>query len=97
MFAGVALRGPYLVLCGLALSLLVGGASRVTAAGTAAAAPGAVDAARLQAAESEPQNWYTGGRDQDGTYYSPLATIDASNVKDLGFAWQYDLGSPLRG
>jgi quinohemoprotein ethanol dehydrogenase len=97
MFAGVALRGPYLVLCGLALSLLVGEASRVTAAGTVAAAPGTVDAARLQAADSEPQNWYTGGRDQDGTYYSPLATIDASNVKDLGFAWQYDLGSPLRG
>ena len=23
--------------------------------------------------------------------------IDASNVKNLGFAWQYDLGSPLRG
>ncbi|MDB6084763.1 MAG: Pyrrolo-quinoline quinone [Gammaproteobacteria bacterium] len=62
-----------------------------------AAAPGAVDGARLQAADSEPQNWYTGGRDQAGTYYSPLTTINASNVKGLGFAWQYDLGSPLRG
>jgi quinohemoprotein ethanol dehydrogenase len=51
----------------------------------------------LQAADSEPQNWYTGGRDPGGTYYSPLATINASNVKDLGFAWQYDLGSPYRG
>jgi quinohemoprotein ethanol dehydrogenase len=77
-------------LCGTVLVLVLGAASR-------AAAPGAVDAARLQAAESEPQNWYTGGRDEDGTYYSPLATINASNVKDLGFAWQYDLGSPLRG
>ena len=83
-------------------------ASRVTAGATAvssaapgavstAAARGAVDAARLEAADSEPQNWYTGGRDQQGSYYSPLATINAANVKDLGFAWQYDLGSPLRG
>jgi quinohemoprotein ethanol dehydrogenase len=62
----------------------------------AAATPAAVDAARLQAADSEPQNWYTGGRDKDGTYYSPLDKINTSNAKDLGFAWQYDLGSPLR-
>ena len=63
----------------------------------AAAPAGAVDAARLQAADSEPQNWFTGGRDKDGTYYSPLTTINADNVKDLGFAWSYDLGTPLRG
>ncbi|MGO9633955.1 MAG: PQQ-dependent dehydrogenase, methanol/ethanol family [Steroidobacteraceae bacterium] len=63
----------------------------------AASAPGAVDAARLQAADTEPQNWFTGGRDKDGTYYSPLKLIDAQNVKDLGFAWQYDLGAPQRG
>jgi len=59
--------------------------------------PGSVDAARLAAADSEPQNWYTGGRDQNGSYYSPLTAINASNVKTLGFAWQYDLGLPLRG
>jgi quinohemoprotein ethanol dehydrogenase len=79
-------------LCCTALLLVIGEASRA-----AATTPGAVDAARLQAADSEPQNWYTGGRDPGGTYYSPLATINASNVKDLGFAWQYDLGSPYRG
>src|ERR1700722_10158071 len=59
--------------------------------------PGNVDASRLAAADSEPQNWYTGGRDQGGSYYSPLTTINASNVKTLGFAWQYDLGLPYRG
>ncbi|MDP9066677.1 MAG: PQQ-dependent dehydrogenase, methanol/ethanol family, partial [Pseudomonadota bacterium] len=59
--------------------------------------PGNVHAARLKAADAEPQNWFAGGRDADGTYYSPLATINASNVKDLGFAWEYDLGSPRRG
>jgi quinohemoprotein ethanol dehydrogenase len=49
------------------------------------------------AAEDVPKNWYTGGRDGDGTYFSPLAQINAANAKDLGFAWQYDLGSPQRG
>ena len=60
-------------------------------------APGNLDAARLLAADKEPQNWFTGGRDKDGSYYSPLANIDAKNVKQLGFAWQYDLGEPMRG
>src|SRR3984957_19349710 len=48
-------------------------------------------------AEREPQNWFTGGRDQGGTYYSPLASITAANVGKLGFAWSYDLGAPQRG
>ena len=52
-----------------------------------------VDAARLRNADSEPQNWFTGGRDQNGSYYSPLKTIDAHSVGRLGFAWQYDLGT----
>ena len=56
-----------------------------------------MDSARLKAADSEPQNWFTGGRDQDGTYYSPLADINAGNVKNLGYAWSYDLGNPQRG
>jgi quinohemoprotein ethanol dehydrogenase len=59
--------------------------------------PGNVDTARLQAADGEPQNWFTGGRDKDGTYYSPLNSIDAGNVGSLGFAWGYDLGEPRRG
>jgi quinohemoprotein ethanol dehydrogenase len=67
------------------------------AGAAAASAPGAVDETRLKAAGSEPQNWFTGGRDKDGTYYSPLTTINADNVKHLGFAWSYDLGSPQRG
>ena len=67
------------------------------AGAAAASAPGAVDEARLKAADSEPQNWLTGGRDKDGTYYSPLTTINAGNVAHLGFAWSYDLGDPQRG
>src|SRR3984893_1306663 len=52
-----------------------------------------INPARLRAADSEPQNWFTLGRDQNQTYYSPLAKIDASNVSRLGFAWAYDLGT----
>ena len=66
-------------------------------ASTAGTSPGALDAARLRAADSEPQNWYTGGRDQNGTYYSPLTMLNAKSVGRLGFAWQYDLGAPMRG
>ncbi len=82
-----------LMLCGFAVAAMAAPAPSASAAGT----PGDVDAARLQAADSEPQNWFTGGRDQDGTYYSPLTSINTQNVKQLGFAWQYDLGSPRRG
>jgi quinohemoprotein ethanol dehydrogenase len=76
--------------CAIALALMLGTA---LAAGSA----GNLDAARLEAADSEPQNWFTAGRDKDGTYYSPLAMIDAKNVTRLGFAWSYDLGDPKRG
>ena len=84
----------------VALTCLVA-AGLVTAAAVAAPVAalraGFVDEARLRAAPNEPGNWYTGGRDKDGSYYSPLATVNAGNVGQLGFAWQYDLGSPRRG
>jgi quinohemoprotein ethanol dehydrogenase len=82
---------------GVANLAVAGAPAAVDAARLAATGPAAVDAARLKAAASEPQNWYTGGRDLQGSYFSPLTTINAANVKDLGFAWQYDLGTPLRG
>ena len=52
-----------------------------------------LDQARLKAADSEPQNWLTLGRDGNQTYFSPLAKIDATNVNRLGFAWDYDLAT----
>ncbi len=96
---------PYRVARQRAAGSIRGATLMLTAlfAATAAPAPAApqgagnVDAARLQAADSEPQNWFTGGRDKDGTYFSPLTTIDAGNVNQLGFAWSYDLGEPKRG
>ncbi len=40
-----------------------------------------------------PGNWSAGGRDPEGTYYSPLTQINAQTVAKLGFAWSYDLGT----
>jgi quinohemoprotein ethanol dehydrogenase len=82
-----------LILCGIALA----GTTAFDPSVSTARSPGDLDAARLQAADSEPQNWFVAGRDKDGTYYSPLTSINAQNVKELGFAWQYDLGDPRRG
>jgi quinohemoprotein ethanol dehydrogenase len=61
----------------------------------APAAPAAarVDAERLANAGREPDNWFTPGRDAEGTYYSPLDAIDDHNVSRLGFAWEYKLGT----
>ena len=56
-----------------------------------------LDAARLAGSASEPANWFTGGRDGNGTYHSPLARINDKNVGSLGFAWEHDLGAPRRG
>ena len=89
----LALRCAAALLAAAVLTPLPGSAFAAAAART----PGDLDAARLSAADQEPQNWFTGGRDKDGTYYSPLANIDAKNIKQLGFAWQYDLGEPMRG
>jgi quinohemoprotein ethanol dehydrogenase len=65
----------------------------LTLASRSTLAAGDVDLARMREAGSEPQNWFTLGRDQNQTYYSTLAKIDASSVSRLGFAWAYDLGT----
>jgi quinohemoprotein ethanol dehydrogenase len=70
-----------------------------TASGAAAVAassarmPGTVDAARLANAASEPGQWFTAGRDAQGTYFSPLTAVNTQTVSQLGFAWEYKLGT----
>lgn len=80
------------------LGITLAGAAIVLAVGVVVAErgghrPGYLDEGRLARAATEPENWYTGGRDKDGTYYSPLESINARNVRRLGFAWQYELGT----
>jgi quinohemoprotein ethanol dehydrogenase len=55
--------------------------------------PAAIDEARLAKAASEADQWLMTGRDRGGTYFSPLADINAGNVARLGFAWEYRLGT----
>ncbi len=52
-----------------------------------------VDEKRLAGAEREPGQWFTPGRDGEGTYYSPLDDISDGNVARLGFAWDHELGT----
>ncbi len=85
-------RLPTTFPCSVALVISL---ALVSLPGTLRAA-GDIDDVRLKAADAEPQNWFTLGRDRNQTYYSPLTTIDAGNVGRLGFAWDYDLGT-LRG
>jgi quinohemoprotein ethanol dehydrogenase len=50
-----------------------------------------LDAGRLVGAATEPQNWFTGGRDAHESYFSPLESINRENIQRLGFAWQYEI------
>src|ERR1700688_2775630 len=78
--------------------LLAGGCERKApappappAASVAPPPAAAIDAARLAA--GEPDQWLTPGRDANGTYYSPLTDVNTGNVAQLGFAWDYRLGT----
>ena len=64
---------------------------REPAAAAPAAKPAQVDATRLLQADQDPGNWVTHGRTYSEQRYSPLAKIDAGNVKQLGLAWFLDL------
>ncbi|HEX3846136.1 MAG TPA: PQQ-dependent dehydrogenase, methanol/ethanol family [Steroidobacteraceae bacterium] len=70
------------------------GTAQAAYPGTAAgAAFGRVDASRLGAADREPEQWFTVGRDGGQTYFSPLDDINDKTAARLGFAWQYTVGT----
>ncbi|QUT04729.1 PQQ-dependent dehydrogenase, methanol/ethanol family [Sphingobium phenoxybenzoativorans] len=48
---------------------------------------------RLAEAASEPQNWLTHGGTYDEQRFSSLASINATNIGQLGLAWFHDLGT----
>ncbi len=56
-----------------------------------------VDAARLAAADQDPGQWMSHGRTTDEQRFSPLASINTDNVKNLKLAWHYDLDAVARG
>ena len=68
----------------------------LTAEARGAVRPAAVDARRLEAADSEPGNWMTYGRTYDEQRFSPLDQINTENVAQLKLAWHYDLDTAHR-
>lgn len=69
---------------------------RQSAPAPATAAAPAFKAAEIteeRLAAGEPEQWLAQGRDVNGTFYSPLKDINADNVAQLGFAWDYPLGT----
>jgi quinohemoprotein ethanol dehydrogenase len=69
-------------LCALAACAGLAGCGR-------ASGPGQISLSRLLHADREPGQWFTGGRDNGGGYYSPLAQINTANVTRLGLAWEH--------
>jgi len=67
---------------GLGLAL----AAAVSLAGCQKAAPGNVNAKRLEAAAGNAE-WLSYGKDYNEQRFSPLDKINASNVQQLGLAW----------
>lgn len=83
-------------LLAILLGTLLSGCGRPAAHSTARAAPTSfaqVGEARVLAADREPDQWFTPGRDAGSSYYSPLADINDRNVARLGYAWGYSLGT----
>lgn len=72
----------------------------ISAAPTMTSAPAAADqivtgfarvnAERLRAADAEPGQWMSRGRDYNEQHYSPLDQINTSNIDQLGLAWFAD-------
>ena len=70
-----------------------GGSESQVAARAAAPShgPAAVDAARLAAADAEPGQWMSYGRNYEEQHYSPLDQINTDNIGGLGLAWFADI------
>ncbi|MDB5916593.1 MAG: hypothetical protein JWR40_827 [Massilia sp.] len=84
------MKGTLSLLCCIAAAILG------IAPAIAATPAGNVDWRRVMAADAEPHQWFTGGRDAGEQHYSPLDKINESNVSRLGLAWEYDSGN-MRG
>jgi quinohemoprotein ethanol dehydrogenase len=66
----------------------------LAAALAACGGPAAVNQARLEHADNEPGNWMSYGRTYSEQRYSPLSSINAQNVSQLGLAWTYEMRAP---
>jgi PQQ-dependent dehydrogenase (methanol/ethanol family) len=89
----------WLVACGEALEERPPIESELTLSEEDAAEPaapagaGAIDAARIAAADGEPGSWLAHGRSYDEQRFSPLDQIRTGNVGEIGLAWSFELES----
>jgi quinohemoprotein ethanol dehydrogenase len=81
------MRAQHKILIALTVVALTGTAS------TANAQTRRVDESVLKNAGKTGEEWLTNGLSQGETRYSPLNQINAGNVKRLGLAWAYDMGT----
>jgi quinohemoprotein ethanol dehydrogenase len=65
-------------------------AAEPVAAATVPAASAAVTGERIAAADQEPGNWLSHGRNYGEQRFSPLDQINADTIKDLKLAWYFD-------
>ncbi len=72
-----------------ALALTINGCSQPTAVTQS----GNVDAARILAAEDDPDNWLAYGRTYEEQRFSPLEDVNDANVGELGLAYAVELGT----
>src|SRR6266849_3059267 len=76
---------------GIAIAVLICAASIAGSAAETLKPISEVDSQRIMAADSEPGHWMTTGRTYREQRFSPLLSIDTSNVARLGLAWTYKL------
>ncbi len=72
-------------------AVLIGACQHKGAEAPAATQAGAVNGARLIAADKEPDSWMSYGRTYSEQRYSPLQQVTDKNVGELGLAWSFDL------
>jgi len=83
------------LICGACLTVCGRHSTMAAARGTSRLAQGAQNSERriFTAAKEHQDEWLTPGGDANGSYYSPLAAINGTNVTRLGLAWDYQLGT----
>lgn len=66
---------------------------QVSSRGDKPAAVASVNGERIIAADAEPGNWMSYGRNYSETRYSPLSDISTNNIDQLGLSWYHEFDS----
>ena len=90
-----------LVLASLVAAAALSGCGKPSAPPEQAVAPSrkpaAVDAARIEAADSEPGNWMSYGRTYERAALQSAEADQRATCRPAGLAWYFDLDTDRRG